>query len=153
MRKVIPIVLLLIFLASPSYAVSSPPWLLEKLDVMFEWVKQEMDVHEVKRPPVFISSPQIFFDICKYNTDGTEDFDCEDVIGLYFVKPQIIHVSKEQYPSVVDSTIIHEMVHHLQRFAHGLIFFMADENGKFLEDQANGLGREYVRRMYGIVTR
>ena len=153
MKKVIPIVLLLILLAPSAHAFSSPHRLLEKLDAMFEWVKEEMEIPEAKRPPVFISSRQIFFDICKRTTDGTENYECEKVIGLYFVKSRTIHISEHSYQSIVDSTIIHEMVHFMQHLKYGLSFFVHDENEKFMEDQADALGRKYVRQKYGIVTR
>jgi len=153
MRKIIPIAFLMVLLASSAHTFSSPPMLLKKLDVMFEWAKEEMGTPGAKRPPVFISSRQAFLDICKHNTDGTEDYECEEVIGLYFVQSQIIHISEHRYLTTVDSTTIHEMVHFLQHLKYGLVFFVHDSNRKFIEDRADALGRKYIRQKYGIVTR
>ncbi len=51
MKKIIPILLAIVLFASLSYAFTSPPGLLNKLDKMFEWTKRNM---EVKNFPVEI---------------------------------------------------------------------------------------------------
>jgi hypothetical protein len=105
MRKIIPIVLAIVLLASLSHAFTSPPKLLNKLDNMFEWTKKNMGIQNAVRPPVFISSPPIFKSICESYTELRHD--CDNILGIYGLD-NVVHIlsTPDAYRIETDKTII-----------------------------------------------
>lgn len=154
MKKIIPILLAVVLFASLTHAFTSPPKLLDKLDEMFSWTKENMGVQNAVRPPVFISSPSIFKSICISYEDEETAYECDETLGIYDFDG-VIHILRtpDAYRIEMDKTIIHEMVHALQHTKHGYEFMAEDNNDELLQKEADLISNAYISKKYHIYTR
>jgi len=150
-KKVIFILCCILVLFAPyAKAVTSSPGLLQKLDDMWKWAKQETNVTtNAKRPPIFISTPEKFDPICRYYAG--KKYDCDRVSGFYRIDEKVIHVREQNNSARVDRTIIHEMTHALQHIEYGSKYMLDPKNNDWLEIEAHTIGDRYVIDEYGLI--
>lgn len=149
MKKIIPILLAIVLFTSLSYAFTSPPGLIDKLDKMFEWTKRNMEVQNAVRPPVFISSPPIFNSICASYKKMAHD--CDKILGMYGLDG-VIHISNTDEVSIYrkEAVIIHEMAHAIQHIKYGYKFMADNKNNKLLQKEADLTANIYIIEKYGV---
>ena len=143
-KIITPIILAIILFASPAYAFTSPPGLLDKLDEMFVWTREQMDRPNMPRPPIFISSPAIFQNICEHYETASDEFSCDETAAFYLINEWEIHVEDNGATIIMDGTLIHEMVHAVQHVIYGTAFMSMKKHKKLLQEEARLLANQYI---------